>query len=135
MFDKDSYTDEQRLELKNNLKEYTDQCNLCETREVCTERDVNSAKFAEYMSYRIGNEYEGMISAVTSFGFFVELDNTIEGLVSIKNLDDDFYTYNEENMTLVGRRSGRVYTLGKKVKIRVIGASKQDRKIDFKLVA
>lgn len=134
MFDRESYTDQQRLELKNNLKEYTDQCNLCETREVATERDVNAAKFAEYMSFRIGNEYEGIISAVTSFGFFVELDNTIEGLVSIKNMDDDFYTYNPENMTLVGRRWGKVYTLGKKVKIRVVSASKQERKIDFKLI-
>ena len=134
MFDRNSYTDEQRLELKNSLSDITEECNFCEVRQVATERDVNAAKFAEYMSYRIGLEYEGIISAVTSFGFFVELDNTIEGLVSIKNMEDDFYTYNEETMTLIGRRFGKVYTLGKKVKVKVVGASKYDRKIDFKLI-
>lgn len=134
MFDRESYSDEQRLTLKNNLRDITEECNLCEARQVTTERDVNSAKFAEYMSYRIGEEYDGIISAVTSFGFFVELENTIEGLVSIKNIDDDFYTYNEETMTLIGKKLGKVFTLGKKVRIKVLSASKQDRKIDFKLI-
>ncbi|GAA5414702.1 ribonuclease R [Ureaplasma ceti] len=134
MFDKERYTDAQRAELKSSLNEIADRCNLCEARQVTTERDVNAAKFAEYMSFRIGEEYNGVISAVTSFGFFVELENTIEGLVSIKNITDDFYKYNEETMMLIGNRTGRKFTLGQEVRIKVVSASKQDRKIDFKLV-
>lgn len=134
LFDKESYSDSQRIEIKSKLDEITKQCNLCEIRQVETERAVNSMKFAEYMSYHIGQEFEGTISTIVSYGFFVELDNMIEGLVLIKNIGDDFYVFNEQTMTLIGRRNHKVYTLGKKVKIRVIGANKQDRKIDFQVI-
>ena len=134
VFAKDYYSDEERQVLRNKINDLIDQCNLTEIRQVNSERDINSFKFAEYMSYRIGEEYEGVISAVVSFGIFVELDNTIEGLISIKNLDDDFYTYIPENLTLVGRKNNRVFTIGQKVKIRVISANKMTRKIDFKLI-
>lgn len=134
VFAKDYYSDEERQVLRNKINDLIDQCNLTEIRQVNSERDINSFKFAEYMSYRIGEEYEGVISAVVSFGIFVELDNTIEGLISIKNLDDDFYTYIPENLTLVGRKNNRIFTIGQKVKIRVISANKMTRKIDFKLI-
>lgn len=134
VFAKDYYSDEERRVLRNKINDLIDQCNLTEIRQVNSERDINSFKFAEYMSYRIGEEYEGVISAVVSFGIFVELDNTIEGLISIKNLDDDYYTYIPENLTLVGRKNNRIFTIGQKVKIRVISANKMTRKIDFKLI-
>lgn len=134
VFAKDYYSDQDRLQIKTTLNDVIDKCNLTEVRQVNTERDVNSFKFAEYMSYKIGEEYEGVISAVVSFGIFVELENTIEGLVSIKNLDDDFYTYIPENLTLVGKKTNKVFTIGQKVKIRVISANKNTRKIDFKLL-
>lgn len=134
LFDKESYTDKQRIELISELDSITKQCNLCEIRQIDTERTVNSTKFAEYMSYRIGEEYEGIVSAIVSYGMFVELDNMIEGLVSLKNMNDDFYTYNEQTMTLIGRSNHKIYTLGSKVKIKVISASKTERKIDFKII-
>ncbi len=134
VFAKDYYSDEERQVLRNKINDLIDQCNLTEIRQVNSERDINSFKFAEYMSYRIGEEYEGVISAVVSFGIFVELDNTIEGLISIKNLDDDYYTYIPENLTLVGRKNNHIFTIGQKVKIRVISANKMTRKIDFKLI-
>lgn len=65
---------------------------------------------------------------------FVELPNLIEGLVMIKNIGDDFYVFNPDNLTLVGQKSNKIYSLGSKVKVQVIGANKQDRKIDFKLI-
>lgn len=134
VFAKDYYSSDDRQILKSKINDLIDQCNLTEIRQVNSERDINSFKFAEYMSYRIGEEYDGIISAVVSFGLFVELDNTIEGLISIKNLDDDFYTYVPENLTLVGKKNNHVFTIGQKVKIRVISANKVTRKIDFKLV-
>ena len=134
VFAKEFYNDKQRIELNSKLHDLIQQCNLTEIRQVNTERDINSYKFAEYMSFRIGEEYEGVISAVVSFGLFVELDNTIEGLISIKNLEDDFYTFIPENLTLVGKKTNKIFTIGQKVKIRVIAANKFTRKIDFKLI-
>ena len=134
VFAKDFYNDKQRIELNSKLHDLIQQCNLTEIRQVNTERYINSYKFAEYMSFRIGEEYEGVISAVVSFGLFVELDNTIEGLISIKNLEDDFYIFIPENLTLVGKKTNKIFTIGQKVKIRVIAANKFTRKIDFKLI-
>ena len=90
-------------------------------------------KMAEYMEKHINEEYEGMISSVTSFGMFVELDNLIEGLVPIKDMDD-FYHYDEERMTLTGERSKKVYRIGDKVIIKVVRASKEEKIIDFEVV-
>ena len=91
-------------------------------------------KMAEYMSDHIGEEYEGMISSVTQFGFFVELPNTIDGLVHITELRDDYYHYDEKNLMLVGEMTGRTYKLSDKVKIRVLSCNKKERTIDFELV-
>lgn len=134
IFAKNEYSENQRFELKQQLSLIADECNLCEIRQVETERNVNAMKFAEYMSYHIGQTYEGVVSAIVSFGMFVELPNLIEGLVMIKNIGDDFYVFNPDNLTLVGQKSNKIYSLGSKVKVQVIGANKQDRKIDFKLI-
>ena len=86
------------------------------------------------MQNKIGNEYYGIISSITSFGIFVELENTIEGLVRLTEMNDDYYIYDDINKILVGKEKKKVYKLGQKVKIEVIYADKQTRKIDFKLI-
>lgn len=98
------------------------------------EREVMDMKMAEYMNDHIGEEYEGMISSVTSFGFFVELANTIDGLVHVNDLTDDYYHYDEKNLMLIGERNGKTYKLSDKVKVRVASCSKKERTIDFELV-
>ena len=135
VFDPQSYTDKQRTELVNKLKLITEESNKNEVIAVKTERDVNAAKFAEYMNLHIGKEFVGVVTTVSSFGLFVELENTIEGLIRIKNLKDDFYDFIPENMTLVGQKRNKVITVGNKVRVRVIEANKTTRKIDFELVA
>ena len=97
------------------------------------EREVEDMKMAEYMEKHIGEEFEGMISSVTSFGMFVELDNLIEGLVPIKDMPD-FFHFDEERMTLTGERTHIRYSIGDKVLIKVIRASKEDKTIDFEIV-
>ena len=97
------------------------------------EREVEDMKMAEYMEKHIGEEFEGMISSVTSFGMFVELPNLIEGLVPIKDMPD-FFHYDEERMTLTGERSHIKYSIGDKVVIKVVRASKEDQTIDFEVV-
>lgn len=104
-----------------------------ERRAIDLERMVNDMKAAEYMMDKVGNIYNAVISSVTSFGLFVMLENTIEGLVHVKNLPD-FYIYDEKMGTLTGNYSKVVYNIGDRIKVKLIGASKETRQIDFMLV-
>ncbi len=97
------------------------------------EREVDDMKMAEYMEHHIGEEFEGIISSVTSFGMFVELDNLIEGLVPIKDMKD-FFHFDEERMTLTGERSHVKYSIGERVIVKVVRASKDERTIDFEII-
>ena len=97
------------------------------------EREAEDIKKAEYMENKIGEEYEGIVSSVTNFGIFVELDNTIEGLIRYENLGDEYYIYDEERREAIGESSHKVYKIGDKVKIRVVNANKLLRKIDFEI--
>lgn len=98
------------------------------------EREVDDLKKAEYMKERIGEEFEGIISSVTNFGFFVELPNTIEGLVHISNLDDDYYVYDERHLTLMGERTKKIYRLGESIKIKVARVEIDTHDIYFDIV-
>lgn len=95
------------------------------------EREVEKLKKAEYMSYHLGETYDGIINGVASFGFFVEIENTIEGLVRVDYLNDDYYDYEASMYRLIGRRTNNIYALGDKVKIRVHSVELQDREINF----
>lgn len=97
------------------------------------EREVEDMKMAEYMEGHIGEEYEGMISSVTSFGMFVELDNLVEGLVPLRDMND-FFHYDEEHMTLTGERSHVKYCIGERIVVKVVRASKEEKTIDFEIV-
>ena len=90
-------------------------------------------KMAEYMQDHIGEEYEGVISTVTNYGFYVELDNMVEGLVHISSLKG-FYNYVPELLSLISTNKNTKYTIGNKVKIKVVGASKEARTIDFEVI-
>ena len=98
------------------------------------ERESIDLKKAEYMEKRIGEEYTGMISSITSFGMFIELENTVEGLVRFEDLGNEYYIFSEERKTLTGEKSNKIYKIGDKVKIKVKSASKILRQIDFVIV-
>lgn len=98
------------------------------------EREVDDLKKAEYMSERIGQEFDGIVSSVTGFGIFVELPNTIEGLVHISDLADDYYIFDEKHLSLLGERTKKIYRLGDKVKIKVDRVDMDLREIYFSLV-
>ncbi len=97
------------------------------------EREVDSMKMAEYMESHIGEEYDAMVSGVANFGMFVQLDNLIEGLVSTNEMKD-YFVYDETRQTLTGERSKKVYRLGDKLRVKVVSASKEEKKIDFSIV-
>lgn len=98
------------------------------------ERDSEDMKKAEFMQDKIGKEYEGIVSSVTQFGIFVELENTVEGLIRFENLGNEYFIYDEDRKRLIGENSNKVYKIGDKVKIRVISANKLLRQIDFEIV-
>ena len=95
------------------------------------ERETIKLKKVEYMAQRIGETFEGVISSITKWGVYVELPNTIEGLIHVTNMYDDHYNYIEDTYEMVGEHTGRTYKLGQTVEVRVIGANKLDRTIDF----
>ncbi|MBR4231221.1 MAG: ribonuclease R [Bacilli bacterium] len=113
------------------LPNYCEKASEKEQAAIEAERDVLEMKMAEYMESHIGEVYEGIISGVTNFGFFVKLPNLVEGLVHVSSLDG-FYNYVPELLSLVSE-SNRKFTLGNKVKVKVVGASKKERTIDFEL--
>jgi ribonuclease R len=98
------------------------------------EYDVRDMKMAEYMSQFIGEEFEGVVSSVLNFGMFVELPNTVEGLVHVLEMKDDYYHYDERRLSLIGERRKKTYKIGTKVKIRVISTDKDKGTIDFEVV-
>ncbi|HZJ84155.1 MAG TPA: ribonuclease R, partial [Syntrophomonadaceae bacterium] len=98
------------------------------------ERELVDIKKAQYMSQFVGEEFVGRISSVQSFGFFVELDNTVEGLVHISSIIDDYYHFNEQNYTLVGNHGGRKFSIGDQVKVQLVRVDTDDAKIDFELI-
>jgi len=97
------------------------------------ERDVDDMKMAEYMKSHIGETFTGIISSVTSFGLFIELENTIEGLLRVDDLDDDYYVYDEVRLQLVGERTRKIYALGDEITVVVADANPELREIDFEL--
>ena len=98
------------------------------------EREVDDYYKAVYMERRIGNEYDGTISGVTNFGIFVELENSVEGLVRLADMTDDYYNYYESTFTVAGERTKKVYRIGDAVRIKVIYADIDKKEIDFKIV-
>lgn len=86
------------------------------------------------MESHIGEEYDGIISSITSFGIFVELENTVEGMIRFDKLGDEYFIYDEDHKTLLGEKTKTMYHIGDKIRIRVIRADKNSRQIDFEKV-
>ena len=115
------------------LPEVAAQSSARERRAEEAERETDKLKKVQYMSERVGESFEGVISSVTSWGMYVELPNTIEGMVHITNLTDDYYHFNEETYELTGEATGRIFKLGQKIEVVVADTNLHMRTIDFVL--
>ena len=113
------------------LEEVARQSSVCERRAQEAERESDKMKKAEYMSYHLGEEFDGIISGVTGYGLYVELTNTVEGLVHITALKDDYYMFDQEAHELRGELTKKVYHLGQKIRVRVADADAVKRSVDF----
>ena len=113
------------------LPEVAVQCSSMERRADEAERETDKLKKCEYMSKRIGEEYDGVISGVTNWGLYVELPNTVEGLIRVNDLTGDYFVFDEEHMELVGEMTRKSYKLGQKIRVQVADTDKLTRTIDF----
>lgn len=116
------------------LPDIAEHSSKMERRAVDAERETDELKKAEFMEDKIGQEYDGIISSVTNFGMFVELANTIEGLIHVSYMTDDYYHYDERSYAMIGERTGNVFRIGDEITVRVINVNKDERTIDFEIV-
>lgn len=133
---KNNYTmSEKQVEFYNKVAE-NDAKQSSDREKIATqvERDSIDIKKAEYMSKKIGEQYEGIISGVTQFGVFVELENTVEGLIRFENLGDEYYEYDADHKILIRERTKETFKIGDKINIEVIDANKQEKRISFKRI-
>ena len=120
--------------LEKSLPEVADQTSMTEKRAEDAEREVEDMKKAQYMQKHIGEEFDGIISSLTNFGIFIQLENTIEGLVHFNNMIDDYYHFDEENYHIIGERTKKLYKLGDQVRVKVTNSDVMKRDIDFEIV-
>ncbi|MBQ7630903.1 MAG: RNB domain-containing ribonuclease, partial [Selenomonadaceae bacterium] len=121
--------------LIKNLEEISRQSSERERRAIEIERETLDLKAVEYMERYIGQNFDGMIESVTNFGFFVELDNGVDGLVRAADLKDDYYGFVEREFALIGTRTGKSYQIGDNVRVKLISANKKLRQLTFELVS
>ena len=127
-------TDSRRKRYEKILPAVANRCSVMERLADDAERETDKLKMVEYMSGKIGEEFEGIISGLTSWGIYVELPNTVEGMISVNSMDDDYYTYEEKNLLYRGENTGKVYKMGDTVKVKVLKTDSQLRTIDFGFV-
>ena len=119
---------------EDKLPELAEHTSQRERRAIEAERDTDELKKAEYMIQHIGDEFEGIVSSVANFGMFIELPNTIEGMVHISNMTDDYYHFDERQMALIGERQAKVFRIGDQVTVKVTHVDVDERMIDFQIV-
>lgn len=118
----------------NKLDEICEHISITERQAESAEREVEDLKKCEYMLDKVGNEYNGVISTLTNFGFFVELENTVDGLIHFRDLQGDYYEFIEDQYAIVGQNSGKKFELGQEVRVIVEKVNIELREIDFRLV-
>src|SRR5699024_9078540 len=129
----EDHSEKNQAKWKEQLEEIAVHSSQMERRAVETEREVDAMKKAEFMVDHIDEEFEGVISSVVKFGLFVELPNTIEGLVHISSMTQDYYHYYENQLALIGEHTHQIFKIGQKVRVKVIKADPNTREVDFEL--
>ncbi|PTJ90382.1 ribonuclease R [Staphylococcus simulans] len=130
----DSMSGKELRKWEDKLPEIAEHTSNRERRAIEAERDTDELKKAEFILQHIGEEFEGIVSSVANFGMFVELPNTVEGMVHVSSMTDDYYQFAEGQMAMIGERTGNVFRIGDTVKIKVVNVDVDQRMIDFQIV-
>jgi ribonuclease R len=126
--------EEAQAKYRDQLDEIATHSSQMERRSIDAERDTDALKKAEYMLPQVGEEFDAVVSSVTKFGLFIELPNTVEGLVHISTMDDDYYNFIEQYLAMVGEHSKRTYRIGQPVRVKLMNVDVDQHQIDFKLL-
>ena len=118
----------------NKLPEIAEETSLAERRAIDAEREVEDLKMAEYMLDKVGMEFDGLITSITNFGMFVQVEEAVEGLVHLSTMKDDYYEFNERGMLLVGEHTGKTFRIGESVRVQLANVDVDQYDIDFELV-
>ena len=116
------------------LPEIAEQSSMAERRAIDAEREVDNMKKVEFMADKVGQKFEAIIVSVLGFGMFVQLENTVEGLIHISKMKEDYFDYNEQGKMMIGKRTGKTYRMGEKVEVRLVGANTETYELDFELI-
>ena len=127
-------TDDVKTSWNKKLPDIATQASMAERRSIDAERAVDDLKKAEYMADKVGEEFDAVVSGVTSFGMFGALTNTVEGLVHITRMSDDYYSFVESQMALVGERTKRTYRIGQSLRVKLDNVDIDQRQVDFSLI-
>ncbi|KRL04812.1 ribonuclease R [Liquorilactobacillus oeni] len=133
-YEKNGINEKTKEKFKDEIPEIALHSSQMERRAIDAERDTDAMKKAEYMADHIGEEFDAVVSSVTKFGMFVALPNTVEGLIHISEMKDDYYEYLEKQMALVGKRTKRTYRIGQPIRIKVINVDVAQKEINFTLL-
>ncbi len=126
---------EKEKKYRKNLEEWGKELSKKERSAGSAEMEARELKLMEFMKERLGEVFEGLISGVTSFGVFVELKMGLEGLIHVRDLDDDYYVFSEDKKVLRGKRTGKKYKIGNKVKVQLVRIDLEKRQVDFNIVS
>lgn len=127
---KENYVEEYKIKAEQSARQSSEREKIATK----VERESEDLKKAEYMENKIGEIYQGIISSVTKFGIFVQLENTVEGLVRFENIGNEYFVYDENRKILIGEKTNKTYKIGDKAIVRVISANKMLRQVDFQIV-
>ncbi|WP_125587659.1 ribonuclease R [Companilactobacillus jidongensis] len=133
-YDENGFTDDEQAKWGGRLKEIGEHTSGRERKSIDAERAVDDLKKTEYMADQVGETFDAVVSSVTSFGMFIQLDNTVEGLIHISNMKDDYYEYDEKSMSMHGRGTGKSFKVGQPIQVKLIRADVEHRQIDFERV-
>jgi len=128
------FTDDEQAKWSERLPDIGNHTSARERISINAERAVDDLKKTEYMADQVGQTFDAVVSSVTGFGMFIQLDNTVEGLIHISNMKDDYYEYDEKSMSMHGRGTGKTFKVGQPIKVKLIRADVEHRQIDFERV-
>lgn len=132
-YDEIAKDEKARKRWEKKLPEIAEHSSKTERRAVDAERETDELKKTEFMESKIGEEFEGLVTSVTNFGMFVQLPNSVEGLVHISKMNDDYYEFSERGLLLIGQHTGKIFRIGEPVKVKLVAANKEGYQIDFEL--
>ncbi|MFT8424697.1 MAG: ribonuclease R [Liquorilactobacillus sp.] len=133
-YEQNGINDETKEEYKQEIPEIALHSSQMERRAIDAERDTDAMKKAEYMADHVGEEFDAVVSSVMKFGMFVGLPNTVEGLIHISEMKDDYYEYLDKHMVLVGRHTKRTYRIGQPIRVKLVNVNVDQKEVDFTLL-